>query len=308
MNDIDCIRNDFSGYSKMIKCLACGKRHTNNTFKCPSCGFEPELIDGFPIFAPELLITNDGFTPEFFEYLYESEAGNFWFRNRNRLIISTLERFFPYAGKFLEVGCGTGYVLSGIQNALPAYFCFGSDIYDNGLGFAKKRLKNVKLFQMDARNIPFDNEFDIIGSFDVIEHIEEDNSVLGEFYKAVKPGGGIILTVPQHKWLWTVIDEISYHKRRYDRHELIKLVKKAGFRIELITSFITILLPILLISRLWLRFKNTEGKALNELSEINKTGKLDNCLELVCNLERFIVDKGLPLPAGGSLLWVGVKD
>lgn len=292
----------------MIVCNACGKGNTNSTFKCPFCGLGPELVDGFPVFAPERLTINDGFDPTAFEILFKSEARSFWFRNRNRLITSVLKRFFPHSGKFLEVGCGTGYVLSSIQRALPKYTCFGSDIYVKGLEFAKKRVKGAKLFQMDARNIPFDNEFDVIGSFDVIEHIEVDNSVLREFYKAVKPGGGIILTVPQHKWLWTVIDEISYHKRRYDKQELMGLVKRAGFRIELITSFITLLLPILFMTRLWLRLKNTKGKGPQELSQIDKAGKLDMFLEVVCSLKRFLINRGLSFPAGGVLLCVCMKE
>jgi SAM-dependent methyltransferase len=57
------------------------------------------------------------------------------------------------------------------------------------------------LFQMDARKIPFESEFDVIGAFDVLEHIEEDEKALAQIFHAVLPGGGLILTVPQHRFL-----------------------------------------------------------------------------------------------------------
>jgi 2-polyprenyl-3-methyl-5-hydroxy-6-metoxy-1,4-benzoquinol methylase len=42
---------------------------------------------------------------------------------------------------------------------------------------------------MDARNIPFAEEFDIIGAFDVLEHIEQDTDVLAKMYQATQNGG-----------------------------------------------------------------------------------------------------------------------
>lgn len=66
---------------------------------------------------------------------------------------------------------------------------------------------------MDARRIPFEGEFDVIGAFDVLEHIEEDERVLGQLNAALRSGGGIIATVPQHQWLWSEMDTVSGHRR-----------------------------------------------------------------------------------------------
>ena len=51
-------------------------------------------------------------------------------------------------------------------------------------------MPEARFFQMDARNIPFENEFDVIGVFDVLEHIEEDEIVFSQIFRAVKSGGG----------------------------------------------------------------------------------------------------------------------
>jgi len=97
-----------------------------------------------------------GFEAKFFAQLVEVETNNFWFRSRNRLIIWALQRYFPDARHFLEIGCGTGFVLSGIQQAFPNLTLYGSEIFTKGLEFAAQRLPNTQLFQMDARHIPFE--------------------------------------------------------------------------------------------------------------------------------------------------------
>ena len=50
---------------------------------------------------------------------------------------------------------------------------------------------------MDARCIPYEEEFDVVGAFDVLEHIPEDDVVLAQMYRAAKPGSGLLLTVPR---------------------------------------------------------------------------------------------------------------
>jgi 2-polyprenyl-3-methyl-5-hydroxy-6-metoxy-1,4-benzoquinol methylase len=73
---------------------------------------------------------------------------------------------------------------------IPAPRVYGSDIFNRSLSFAQRRLPDAVLFQMDARRIPFEEEFDVVGAFDVLEHINEDDVVLRQMLQAIKPGGG----------------------------------------------------------------------------------------------------------------------
>src|SRR5688500_17227380 len=141
-------------------CVRCGARFQAPDFGCLACGHSPERIARFPAFAPELSECSDGFNPEYFGELERLEAANFWFRSRNRLIIWAIAKYFPAARSLLEIGCGTGFVLSGIQHALPRLKVSGSEIYSAGLVFAAERLPSGHFFQMDARRIPFEEEFD----------------------------------------------------------------------------------------------------------------------------------------------------
>lgn len=286
-------------------CLVCGKSFGADDFCCAVCGHSPELRDGHPAFAPELSAGNDGFKADFFASLAELEAGNFWFESRNRLLIWALDRYFPNTETFLEIGCGTGFVLSGIQREFQDIKLFGSDIFSKGIMYAKERVPNAEFFQMDARRIPFESEFDVIGAFDVIEHIEEDEIVLAQIFRAIKSGGGVILTVPQHQWLWSKSDEIACHKRRYSKKGLAAKVEKAGFRILRLTSFVSFLLPLMAASRFIPRFGATEQK--DNGSELAQPPLLNALLKGICGIERGFIRNSVSFPMGGSLLCVGVK-
>ena len=286
-------------------CLACGLRFDPNDFCCPACGHSPELHDGYPAFAPDLAVTSDGFRPSFFDVLAGVEADNFWFESRNRLLMWTLRRYFSNADNFLEIGCGSGFVLSGIRKELPNLVLSGSDVFSEGLAYAKARVPGVTLFQMDACNIPFDDEFDVIGAFDVLEHIQEDTIVLSQMFRATKGGGGIILTVPQHQWLWSIEDDAACHKRRYSRTELVAKVENAGFRIVWATSFVFLLFPLMVASRLRFGFGVRQE---NRFAELRLPSLLNAVLEKICDIERYFLMQGISFPVGGSLLCVGLKE
>ncbi len=144
-----------------------------------------------------------GFKAEYFSSLAQLEARNFWFRGRNALIVWALGKYFPSTRSFLEVGCGTGFVLSGLASAFPQVKLSASELFSDGLRFAAERAPRASFMQMDARRMSFEEELGAVGAFDVLEHIEEDEEVLSAMARALRPGGGMLLTVPQHRWLWS---------------------------------------------------------------------------------------------------------
>jgi SAM-dependent methyltransferase len=157
---------------------------------------------------------------------------------------------------------------------------------------------------MDARRIPFEAEFDIIGAFDVIEHIVEDQVVLNRAYRAVRPGGGIVISVPQHAFLWSQQDVYACHVRRYSRADLVGKVARAGFSVERVTSFVTLPFPLLLLSRLR---KRSLAERFDPLDELRVGHTANAILERALNIERRLIVAGASLPFGGSLLLVGKK-
>jgi ubiquinone/menaquinone biosynthesis C-methylase UbiE len=288
----------------MKLCLNCGTSYGNTDWQCPACAAVPQRRSGFKCFAPDAMGDGRGFDPVFFKELANLESGNFWFRGRNRLIVWALKHWFPKATSLLEVGCGTGFVLSGIAKALPDMTLVGSELYFEGLAIAAEKVPTATFLQMDATLIPFDREFDVVGAFDMLEHIERDDLVLEQLYRATVPGGGIMITVPQHPSLWSKVDEYAKHVRRYRGADLEKKVSQAGFRVVMVTSFVSVLLPFMYLSRLNARAKSA---SFDPLSELRLPRLLNWGLGSALAIEEFFIRCGLRLPAGGSLLLVAVK-
>jgi SAM-dependent methyltransferase len=283
----------------MKRCLSCERRFAGQSWVCPACGLSPPVRSGIPRFAAPL--DNDGFDRAAFDMLATLEHGSFWFRSRNRLLSWALQQYFPAARSLFEIGCGTGYVLEGLRQTLPRLRLVGGELHGEGLRHASQRLRGVELLQLDARSVPFDGEFDVVGAFDVLEHIEEDELVLKQLFTATKPGGGIIVTVPQHPWLWSASDEYGEHKRRYRRAELVAKATATGFEVRRVTSFVSLLLPAMAVVRLLGRVRPPDP-----FSELQPT-RADPLLERVLDLERSLLTRGRDLPFGGSLLLVATR-
>jgi SAM-dependent methyltransferase len=288
--------------TEMRICLSCEHRHDREDWICPACHNKPARHLNFLSFAPEIAVDQVRFKAEYYGQLAEVEEENFWFRARNRLLTWALELYFPSARSLLEIGCGTGFVLRGFRSTFPALKLTGSEVICEGLLFASQRVPEATLIQMDACRIPFENEFDVVGAFDVLEHIKEDEIVLQQMYQAVKPGGGIIVTVPQHPWLWSEMDKVSGHWRRYGRKELQQKVRKAAFRVVSVRSFVSLLLPLMVGARLV-----KKRRVADDMSEFRIGRVLNRCLEKVMRLEYWLIRAGMSVPAGGSLLLIARK-
>jgi len=195
--------------------------------------------------------------------------------------------------------------MSAIEKAFPYFSLYGSDIYTEGIKFARERSRQAKLFLMDARRIPFKGKFDIIGAFDILEHIKEDDLVLTQMHQALRKDGRIILTVPQHNFLWSRFDKASCHLRRYNAAELRNRVKKSGFEIMKTTSFVSLLFPLLCISRLGEKRSSLKEYNVTQIAEFGSV--INSLLRKILDFERGLIRLGLYFPFGGSFLLVARK-
>ncbi len=104
-------------------------------------------------------------------------------------------------------------------------------------------------------------------------------------------------------WLWSPVDEEACHKRRYGADELGKKAARAGFRIVRSTSFVTLLLPAMLLSRLADRQRGKTGGA----ESLRMNPVVNWILEQLLRVEHAAIRAGLSLPVGGSRLMVLTK-
>jgi len=244
-----------------------------------------------------------GFRLDAFADLAQLEADNFWFQQRNKLILHLIANYVRPKARFLEIGCGTGFVLNAIASQYPTMQMIGSELFEEGVAIARVRCKTALINQLDARKLPFEAEIDAVGAFDVIEHIYEDEQVLSEVYKVLVPGGVLLATVPQHPWLWSQTDVYACHERRYRMTEFQDKLLRAGFTIEFSSSFVFFLLPFMYVSRLlnnrFIKYDPTVELRLNPL--------LNTMLGFVLSVERLAIHCGIRFPVGGSRVVVARK-
>jgi SAM-dependent methyltransferase len=250
-----------------------------------------------------------GYDPSFFEQLAQIEDRHFWFRARNRLISSIarrLTRELKTGYLVLEVGCGTGNVLRALRQACPDGKVVGLELWFDGLRFAQQRFSGP-LVQGDVRRCPFGKPFDLIGMFDVLEHIPQELETLTALRESIAPEGRLILTVPAHQYWWSYFDEAAHHCRRYSPSDIRERLTAAGFEVEFLSQFMTIIFPLVwLVRKISGRRKESGSEAARNLTfrEFRIVPVMSELLTGLLNLEASWLSRGHHLPIGTSLIVV----
>lgn len=270
---------------------------------CVDCGASPPAREGFPLFCPDLADTLTGFDPAAFAVLAKAEEHHFWFKLRNRLLAGLLTRHFPHARSLLEIGCGNGNVLACLHRRGSWDRVVGVELHLSGLRVARSRLPpEVELAQLEGTTIPATHVFDVIGAFDVLEHIEDDEAALREMHRVLKAGGGAMIAVPQHPALWSISDELAHHQRRYRRGELEQKLSAAGFEVVFSSSYIVLLLPMLIINRFLPGCREKDRSALDR--EMQLAPSVNSMLGAITSAEVALTLAGARWPVGGSRIVV----
>jgi SAM-dependent methyltransferase len=181
----------------------------------------------------------------------------------------------------------------------------GSDLFPEALEFAQMRVPGARFMSCDATKMSFRSEFDCIGAFDVLEHIDDDRTAINNLFEALSPGGLLLITVPQHTWLWSESDEAAFHCRRYDAGQLEEILTDAGFAIVRSTSFMFLLLPIMALSRL---APKSSGAGFDAFSELRLPKIISQIFRRILQLEIGAIRCGVNLPVGGSRLIAARKS
>jgi SAM-dependent methyltransferase len=247
----------------------------------------------------------DGYNPSFFERLARIEDRHFWFRFRNRLIsclVRDLGNAFPAGFRKLEAGCGNGNVLRFLTATLQHASVIGIDLFEEGLRLARGR-SDALLVRGDIHASPFQCQFQVIGAFDVIEHLHDDRQALRDLHRLLADDGFLLLTVPSHMVLWSYFDEASGHCRRYSRKQLEQTLDGCGFRVEFMTEFMMVLYPVLWIGRRlsgWLR--GSKASSEPSLTDLRVFPVLNSILLLLVSWELPLIRRRIRIPLGSSLL------
>ena len=233
-----------------------------------------------------------------YQQMAELDHRHWWYRARRRILAELIRREArpPANAQILEIGCGTGHnlaMLSGFGHI------DGLELDDEARALSEKRLgRKVMSSPLPELAEVSNRHYDLIGAFDVIEHIENDRAALVSIATKLKPGGKFVIAVPAHQWMWSAHDVVNHHKRRYSKRSLKALIEGSPLQLDKIGYFNSLLFPLALAERAAskLRGKESADVAL-------PPAPLNAALEKVFGLERHLVGR-LPLPIGLSLFAV----
>ena len=260
------------------------------------------------------------YDPGYFNPLFLAEDRHFWFRSRNKVIAASLSKIIdslPPGYRMLEIGCGTGNVLRMLEKICIHGKVVGMDLFAEGLQFARTRVA-CSLVQCDLNFPPFQQDFSIIGMFDVLEHMEQDVAVLKNLGQMLSKNGVIVLTVPAFQSLFSYFDEASHHFRRYELDNLYSALSKAGYEVEYISYYMALTFPVVWLVRklspLVNRRKQVASQRENDelvhdmsVDELRIVPVANEVMAWLLTREAWFVSHHIRIPFGTSLIAIARK-
>jgi len=233
-----------------------------------------------------------------YQQMAELADRHWWYRGRRKIIADLIRRYgrVPADAQILEIGCGTGHNL-----AMLAGFGHvdGLELDDEARTMSEKRLGRAVLSSpLPELADVADRHYDLIGAFDVIEHIDDDRAAIASIATKLKAGGTFVMTVPAHQWMWTAHDVVNHHKRRYSRRGLKALFEQSPMKLDKIGYFNSLLFPLAIAERASSKLRGKEDGDVRL-----PPAPLNGALEAVFSAERHLVGR-LPLTPGLSLFAV----
>jgi len=246
---------------------------------------------------------------EEYEKMYNQENTYWWFQGRKQILFKMIRHYDLLKNgraRVLDIGCGTGLILQGISGKS---YAIGVDFSPKALSFCEKRnLKN--LVRGDVRDLPIaESSVDLVLALDLLEHIEDDERLMNEIRRILKPGGFLLATVPAHQYLWSEHDEALHHYRRYSKTDFLRLVKNRGFSLIKYSYVISLtFLPILVFrlgQKFYRFFKPSKDKPKTHIIILPEG--FNSLLIQILEMEGTLL-KRLNFPFGVSLLCIAQKE
>ena len=233
-----------------------------------------------------------------YQQMAELDDRHWWYRARREIIADLIRRdgMLPDRAQILEIGCGTGHNLAMLGSFGHVE---GLELDDEARQLSEKRLGRKVLSSPlpELAGVP-DRHYDLIGAFDVIEHIEDDHAALASIATKLKPSGRFIMTVPAHQWMWSAHDVVNHHKRRYAKSDVRRLVERSPLALVKLGYFNSLLFPLAVAERAVSKLRSREDADVTL-----PPAPLNGALKAIFAAERYLVGR-FPLPVGLSLFAV----
>jgi 2-polyprenyl-3-methyl-5-hydroxy-6-metoxy-1,4-benzoquinol methylase len=231
-----------------------------------------------------------------YDRMAEHDSTHWWYRARRDVLASLIRRKIrlPPTARILEIGCGTGHNLGMLGE-------FGTvdaiEIDDHSRTIAAQRLgRDVGASPLPALDGVADHSYDLVAILDVLEHVEDDSAALKAIAQRLRPGGTILITVPQYPWMWSGHDVANHHFRRYTKTTLREVVADSGLKLTMLQSFNSLLFPLAAADRIIAKMTSRTGS-----DDALPPAPVNALFEKIFGLERYLVGR-VPMPPGVSLV------
>jgi len=220
---------------------------------------------------------------------------HWWWVARRKVLRRLLRRFIGRSEKrkILEVGCSTGSNLRMLQDFGTVH---AMELHEPAVEYCRMRYPGIRVYDGGIPD-PLRDSYDVICLFDVLEHIEDEESALEWIDDHLTPGGVLLVTVPAFEFLWSRHDEMAHHYRRYTKPALDALLRRR-FDVAYCSYFNTHLFPAIAVVRLIQRLLHLDGGANDKA--IGGRGISNRVLQAVFASERLWLP-ALKLPFGVSI-------
>lgn len=230
-----------------------------------------------------------------------ADPTSWWYRHRATVVLDALTAASIGPSTLWDIGGGTGLMSSHFRDA--GWATVVVEPVGPAALTAVGRADLVISGTLADLRLP-DSSVPIIGLFDVLEHMPDPVSLLSECRRVVSPDGALILTVPAHPRLWSEIDRLGGHFRRYTPNRIVAEAAAAGFKVECSSHFFHALALAAFPGRLWASPRagrpSDDAVCARERRRLAPPPALDALLRGLCGLEARIPDQWRP-PFGLSL-------
>jgi len=196
---------------------------------------------------------NDEYEESGHPQLLRMQQEHFWYRGRHRFLLRAIDaEVRGRGGSAVDLGGGCGGWLKYLHEHRPGLFAelALADSSLHALTLAGPGVREIaERHQADLYDLGWRERWDVIFLLDVIEHLQDDATVLRQVEAALRPGGLLFVTTPALPFFHSYNDVLVHHLRRYTRADFKRLANECGLVLRRARYFMFFLSPLMLMRR-----------------------------------------------------------